>query len=172
MQIPSLKFCSALVLAGVMQAAAAATPMVAGGFYHSAVLMSNGTVYTWGQNFKGQVGNSTFSKTASTKNFPTQALITDVTQISIGDEDLTTLALKKDGTAWIWGYLASALNTNGQAYLSYEPVQIPNLTGLTQVAAGLGFGIALKSDGTVWSWGTDESAGYRRQRHAERQQLQ
>lgn len=132
----------------------AATPMVAGGFFHSAVLMSNGSVYTWGANAKGQVGNSTFAKSATTKNYPTQALITDVTQISIGDDETTTLALRKDGTAWIWGYRADAVNTNGLAYQSYEPVQIPNLTGLTAVAAGSGFGIALKSDGTVWSWGT------------------
>lgn len=139
---------------GLAVAGHAATPMVAGGFYHSAVLMSNGTVFTWGQNVQGQVGNATFAKSSTLKSFPSQALITDVVQISIGDEETTTLALKKDGTAWIWGYLSSAVNSKDKAYQSYEPVQIPNLTGLTQVSAGLGFGIALKSDGTVWSWGT------------------
>jgi alpha-tubulin suppressor-like RCC1 family protein len=41
---------------------------------------------------------------------------------------------------------------------SAVPLQVPGLTGITQIAAGQETSYALRSDGTVWAWG-DNSAG-------------
>jgi alpha-tubulin suppressor-like RCC1 family protein len=64
-------------------------------------------------------------------------------------------ALTGDGTVWSWGNNAfGALGTGApEDSFAAEPVQVPGLTGVRQLAAGL-YGVsALTDDGTIWSWG-------------------
>ena len=67
-----------------------------------------------------------------------------------------SLAIKTDGTVWVWGD-----NTSKQlGLLGYtvarRPVQLPGLTGVVSVAAGWRHSMALEGDpGPVWTWGSD-----------------
>ncbi len=67
--------------------------------------------------------------------------------------DLHSLALRSDGSVWAWGYNAQGALGDGSVTQRISPVQVPGLTGVVTVAAGLRSSLALKSDGTVWAWG-------------------
>ncbi|MEL4106286.1 fibronectin type III domain-containing protein [Oscillospiraceae bacterium WX1] len=125
---------------------------VSAGANFTAILASDGTVWTWGQNEHGECGNGTVSETSQIAQV---AGLTDITMISAGY--YFCLALKSDGTVWAWGQ-----NTNGELGIgttsnySDVPVQISALTGITQIAGGKYFGMALKADGTLKTWGKNQ----------------
>ena len=73
-----------------------------------------------------------------------------------------TVALKKDGTVWTWGYNANCELGDGTTDTKYYPVQVVTgeqksstgfLENIIQVAAGAYHNLALAKDGTVWAWG-------------------
>jgi alpha-tubulin suppressor-like RCC1 family protein len=108
-------------------------------------LKSDGTVYAWGGNGKGQLGDGTTTE----RHTPVQvAGLTGVTAIAAGG-DGTGYALKSDGTVYAWGNHTTTDRTT--------PVQVSGLTGVTAIAAGSGTGYAVKSDGTVYAWGYNTS---------------
>lgn len=118
------------------------------GLYHSVALRENGTLWTWGRNNFGQLGNGT-SKSASTP----QPIHNDATWrvVSAGDE--YTAALRADGTLWTWGRNGFEQLGNGTNRNSNSPQLIqPNVTWQT-VAAGGAHTLAIRDDGTLWVWG-------------------
>ncbi|HQI69830.1 MAG TPA: hypothetical protein PLT47_03720, partial [Bacteroidales bacterium] len=109
--------------------------------YHSLALKADGTVWAWGRNTDGQLGDGT----NISKNIPTQ--ITSLTGIiAIAGGEYHSLAIKNDGTVWAWGKNSKGQLGNGNTVNSNIPVQVTNLTGITAIAAGRFFSIALKSD--------------------------
>lgn len=104
----------------------------------SHALLDNGTVWSWGFNYGGELGNG-WAGGVSLIPVPTVGLDHVV---ALAD----TIALKSDGTVWSWGLTTPS---GGR----YQPGQVPGLSNITAVASGLGTGYALKSDGTVWTWG-------------------
>ncbi|TLZ71770.1 MAG: RCC1 repeat-containing protein, partial [Methanobacteriota archaeon] len=131
------------------------TAIAAGGAFnhHSLALKSDGTVWAWGANSAGQLGNGSFTGS----NTPVQTSgINGVTAIAGGQ--LHSLALKSDGTVWAWGFnldgqLGNGTNTTTYPYGLDTPVQVLGLTGVIAIAGGGAHSLALKSDGTVWAWG-------------------
>jgi RHS repeat-associated protein len=125
---------------------------VADGASHSLALKSDGTVWSWGLNTNGQLGNNSTVQSL----VPVQVSgLTNVTAISAGASH--SLALKSDGTVWSWG-----LNTNGQlgnnsTVQSLVPVQVSGLTSVTAISAGTAHSVARKSNSTVWAWGLNSS---------------
>jgi alpha-tubulin suppressor-like RCC1 family protein len=123
---------------------------IAAGLDHSLALRSDGTVWAWGQNYGGQLGDgSTTNRSAPVQvraNGPT-----GVTAIAGGSAH--SLALKSDGTAWAWGFNGNGQLGDGTTTRRSRPVQVSGLTGVITVAAGYQHSLALRSDGTVWAWG-------------------
>jgi hypothetical protein len=115
-------------------------------------LKNDGTVWAWGYNYDGELGNGTWNSS----NVPVQVSgLTSVTAIAGGGGH--SLALKNDGTVWAWGYNYGGELGNGTWNSSNVPVQVSSLTGITAIAAGDGgHSLALKNDGTVWAWGDNE----------------
>ncbi|MCX6377947.1 MAG: hypothetical protein NT023_00490 [Armatimonadetes bacterium] len=71
---------------------------VSGGTFHSLALKSDGTVWAWGLNDNGRLGDGT----ATGRNTPVQiSNLTGMAQVSAGNRH--SLALKSDGTVWAWG---------------------------------------------------------------------
>lgn len=63
--------------------------------------------------------------------------------------------LKTDGTVWVWGGNSQGqLGTGGDD--ESEPVQVPGLRGIRDIAAGDFFSAAVKDDGTLWTWGDND----------------
>jgi hypothetical protein len=117
-------------------------------------LKNDGTVWAWGRNDYGQLGNGT--NTNSNLPVPVSGL-SGVTDIAGGFYH--SLALKNDWTVWAWGYNNDGELGNGTNTNSNVPVQVvtslggPALSGITDIAGGGLHSLALKSDGTVWAWG-------------------
>lgn len=111
-----------------------------------------GTVWAWGDNSYGKLGDNTLSN----RGEPVQAHnLTDVVAIAAGFDH--SLALKSDETAWAWGRnWEGQLGDNTQVTMRREPVQVHNLTGAVAIAAGRHHSLALKSNGTVWAWGWND----------------
>jgi hypothetical protein len=121
---------------------------VAAGQFFTLALKEDGTVWSWGDNSYGQLGDGTMTDSL----VPVQVVgLTGVTAIACGSEH--ALALKSDGTVWAWGTnYCGALGDNTEVD-SAVPVQAYGISDVTAIAAGYWFSMALMSDGTIGSWG-------------------
>ncbi len=122
---------------------------VAGGDVHSLALKADGTVWAWGDNTLGQLGNGT----VVSSNVPIQVnLLSPAIAIEGGGDH--SMALLEDGTVWTWGYNSNGQLGNGSIpFASLTPVQATGLTGVIAISGGYLHSLALKNDGTVWAWG-------------------
>jgi len=120
------------------------------GGLHTAILKSNGTVFTFGYNYYGQLGIN------STSNALTPMEIsgnhTDIIAVSCGG--LHTAILKSNGTVFTFGR-----NSYGKLGLGVRntdervPIPIPNHTDIIAVSCGGKHTAILKSNGTVFTFG-------------------
>ena len=112
----------------------------------------------WGDNRYGQLGIGSFD-TAAPYSRAAPTPVSGLPNITaLADGFYHSVALAADGSVWTWGYndygeLGIGVFDTASPYGRAAPVQIPNLTGVTAVAAGTNHSLALKSDGTVWAWG-------------------
>jgi len=129
--------------------------IIVAGDSHTVMLKSNGTVWTWGDNYFGQLGVGV----TSIINTPVKVMggesgeeyLSDIISISAGS--MHSIALKNDGTVWAWGNNNFGQLGDGTTEKRVTPVQVKELTGVKAIAAGGYFNLALMEDGTVWSWG-------------------
>jgi RHS repeat-associated protein len=124
---------------------------VAAGGLSSYALKSDGTVYSWGNNPYGQLGNGSVVMSASPQQVPS---LTSVVSIAAGSTFV--LALKTDGSVWSWGQNSFGQLGTGQTDL-FVPTKITTLTGVTAIGAGTFHGLAVQSDGGVYAWGYNGS---------------
>ena len=123
---------------------------ISSGAFSSFALKSDGTVWAWGDNYFGELGDG---GSEYFSNVPVQvAGITGATQVSGGV--FHALAIKSDGTAWAWGdNFSGELGDGGDEYYSGIPVQVQGITTAIQISAGYSYSVALLADGSVWAWG-------------------
>jgi alpha-tubulin suppressor-like RCC1 family protein len=131
-------------------------------------LKSDGTVWAWGINADGRLGDGTTTDRAtpvqvcdSGASNCTDNPLTGVIAIAIGTN--FSLALKSDGTVWAWGNNDNWQLGDGTITARSTPVQVCDvgqtdcatnpLTGVIAIAAGGQHSLALKSNGTVVAWG-------------------
>jgi alpha-tubulin suppressor-like RCC1 family protein len=117
----------------------------------SAVLLTNGTIYTWGRNDWGELGDGTTTRRLTPVLVPG---LTGITQIAQGANHM--LAAGTGGAVWAWGLNDQGELGDGTTTNRTSPVQVPGLTGITQLAAGASHSLALRSDGTVVAWGSNQ----------------
>ncbi len=146
MNAPRQLACSLCLLLPLMSWAA--KPQIAGGEQHTLALKSDGTVYAWGGNADGQLGDGS---TASRLTPVAVSGLSDVVTIAAGKSH--SLAVKADGTVWAWGNNGLNQLGDGTSTSRSAPKQVNGLSGVIAVSAGDFFSMALKADGTVWSWG-------------------
>lgn len=129
---------------------------VSAGTEFTIALKADGTVWGWGTNLSGQLGNGS---TAMSQTLPMQvgvgvAGFNNIIAISAGESH--AMALKSDGTVWVWGSNAFGQIGNGMSIGDQLlPVQNNSLSGVAQVSAGLVHNVAFKTDGTFWTWGSN-----------------
>lgn len=128
--------------------------VAAGDYYGSAHLYTvavktDGTLYCWGDNSAGQLGDGT----RTTKSSPLQ-IGTDTNWAWVSAASgLHTMAIKTDGTLWAWGKGADGRLGCGDTNSRSSPIQIGALTDWVKVWAGESHTVALKSNNSLWTWG-------------------
>ncbi len=134
---------------------AISAPPVSGGAFALA-LKSDGTVWAWGINTNGQLGDDT----VTTRTTPVQVQgLTDI--VGIDAAGTHALALRADGAVLAWGGNANGQLGTGNNTASTVPMPVIGLgagSGVLQVSAATGLSLARKADGSVLAWG-DNSSG-------------
>ena len=123
---------------------------VAAGLLHACALKGDGTLWCWGANGSGQLGDGTFDDRAAP--VPVTALGSNVIQVVVGSS--YTCAQRGDARVWCWGKNGNGQLGNGATADAPTPTPVPTL-GLTvvELAAGSMQTCARKADGTLWCWG-------------------
>jgi alpha-tubulin suppressor-like RCC1 family protein len=122
------------------------------GNYHACAVKSDGTVWCWGYNDSGQLGDNS---TTESKVAVEVSNIDSATQVSAGGYH--TCALLSNGTVWCWGYGGDGqLGDGSNPYASsLTPVQASGITNATQVSVGGYHSCALLANDTIDCWGYD-----------------
>src|SRR5258708_7120214 len=129
----------------------------------SMALKSDGTVYAWGRNTAGQLGDG--SRSDSVAPFEVLGLngfnfLTGISQISAGQN--FSLALKSDGTVWAWGDNSVGEAGQGRTKSTYYtwPVEVLGprngrtyLSNVRNLASGYLHALAIVSGGSGYAWG-------------------
>jgi alpha-tubulin suppressor-like RCC1 family protein len=156
------------VSAGAAPAGATFTE-VAAGYDHNLALSSTGQVYSWGGvNTYASLGDGSTSAAAVPVAVTGGAIPAGTTFSQIAAGGYVELALASNGRLYSWGYnafgdlgdgsMSSATSTVpvAVAFSGYSPVKLA--IGISQISAGINFGLALASDGAAYGWG-DNSSG-------------
>jgi alpha-tubulin suppressor-like RCC1 family protein len=123
---------------------------VSAGYVNTAAINTNGTLWNWGRNNYGQLGDNTIVRKSSPVQ--TVAFGTNWKQISAGY--VNTAAIKNDGTLWTWGRNNYGQLGDNTIVDKSSPVQTVVFgTNWKQVFSGREYTAAIKTDGTLWCWG-------------------
>jgi len=153
--LPPARQLTSLLLAGltlimlqVSPANGAAHSTVAAGGAHSLALAEDGSVWAWGFNDQGQLGDGSLQ-------FSTAPILVHglpaIKAISAGYT--SSIALAQDGSVWTWGSNDSGELGDGTTNARHRPAKIQGLDQVTAIAMSAGTGMAVKADGTLWLWG-------------------
>jgi YD repeat-containing protein len=124
---------------------------VAGGGYHTAAIKTDGTLWTWGDNYNGQLGDFIDNRSSPGT---TAGGGSNWKQVTCGNRHIA--AIKTDGTLWTCGYnLNGELGDGTQTQKSSLETTAGGGTNWRQVACGEIHTAAVKTDGTLWTWGAN-----------------
>ncbi len=116
----------------------------------SAAVKTNGTLWTWGLNNFGQLGESTVTPRSS----PGTVTGGGSNWCYVQAGTASTVALKTDGTLWTWGCNTNSELGSGDTVSRSSPAQISGGgTTWCKISTGGYHSLAIKSDGTLWTWG-------------------
>ena len=122
-----------------------------GGDNVRSAVKTDGTLWMWGKNSDGTLGQNERTSRSSPVQVPGTTWSTAAHHL--GGTDDAMAAIKTDGTLWTWGsglYGMLGLNT-GHPVRKSSPTQIPGIW--TSVGGHNYMMAATKSDGTLWTWG-------------------
>ncbi|MBS4098800.1 MAG: hypothetical protein KGZ83_18415 [Sulfuricella sp.] len=112
-----------------------------------AALKRDGSVWTWGNNGSGQLGDGT----RTNRSQPARIAIANVTRLSVGSEFL--FAELSDGSVWAWGRNDLGELGDGTTANRLVPAPVAALQGYRQLAGGLYHALGVAPDGSVRAWG-------------------
>jgi len=119
---------------------------VAAGGSHTCAIKTDGSLWCWGNNLFGQLGD----RTNTDRNTPTQIMPSGATSVALGGSH--TCAIKTNGSLWCWGANGYGQLGDGTNTAKNSPVQIMS-SGVSSVSLGYNHTCAIKQDGSLWCWG-------------------
>lgn len=123
---------------------------ISSGYSFTTAIRSDGTLWAWGYNGQGQLGNGT----TVNSNVPIQ-IGTDSDWESIASGGTYSCGIKTDGTLWAWGSPILGLATyTGSIGPIRTPFQVGTSTNWKSITSGDAYGLGIKDNGTLWSWGS------------------
>jgi alpha-tubulin suppressor-like RCC1 family protein len=130
---------------------------VSAGERHSLGLRTNGTLWAWGYNTQGRLGDGT----QTIRNSPVSVVggFTDWCRISAGWNH--SLALRANGTVWAWGVgTYGRLGNDSTGYRTSPVSVVGGFTDWCQVSAGERHSLGVRTNGTAWAWGNNTSGRF------------
>jgi alpha-tubulin suppressor-like RCC1 family protein len=132
---------------------------IAAGSESTCALTSEGTVWCWGDNSSGQLGNATFTQSTvpvEVMNPDGNAPLNGVARITAGQSH--ACAVTSAGEVLCWGDNSKGQLGNGTEIVSSLPVPVSGLaSSVSTIAAGSGFTCAATTDGGAKCWGDGAS---------------
>jgi len=126
---------------------------VSTGWYHTVALKTDGTLWTWGCNVGGQLGDGTTISKCS----PIQTISQGNNWKTVSAGACQTGGVKTDGTLWLWGGNTIGQLGDGTTISNCSPVQtISQGNNWRTVSLGCSVGAGIKTDGTLWLWGRND----------------
>src|SRR3990167_8786103 len=129
--------------------------IIAAGGLHSLALKSDGTVWAWGYNVFGELGDGTLTSQnmaiIPVKEGGGVTFLHGITAVAVAGDH--SLALRSDGRVFGWGRNNFGQLGNGTTATYSAPVRVSSLERVTAISAGQFHSLALRDDGTVWGWG-------------------
>ena len=120
--------------------------------YSVLALKTDGTLWSWGDNTYGQLGDGT----TVNKSSPIQ-IGSGTNWAQICTSRFSSFAIKTDGTLWTWGDNSIGYLGDGTIIPKSSPVQVGSLTDWKNISIVDSSVLALKTNGTIWSWGANYS---------------
>jgi len=130
---------------------------------HCIGVKPDGSLWTWGDNSKGQLG------VGNTTDYSSPVQVGSLTTwLQIGlQSDAGSFAVKTDGTLWAWGFGEAGRLGDGTTVDKSSPIQIGSLTDWgdgafsiennNRIADGRTTTHVIKTDGTLWAWGEQDA---------------
>ncbi len=117
------------------------------GFDYTAAIKTDGSLWVWGQNWAGQLGDNTTKPCYTPKK-----VMDNVEAVSIYSSH--TAVIKTDGSLWMWGGNRWGQLGDGTQTSSNKPKKV--MEDVIAVSTNIGFTAAIKKDGSLWAWGDND----------------
>ena len=122
----------------------------AGGLYFALSVKTDGTLYSWGKNDAGGLGQNNKTDYSSPVQIP------GTTWSKVAAADASSFGIKTDGSLWSWGKAESGYLGQDNTTWRSSPVQVGSDTTWSSIDGGYQTVAAIKTDGTLWMWGKNE----------------
>lgn len=122
------------------------------GYSHTLAIKKDGSLWAWGNNVFGQLGDGTEVFKTSPVRIGTD---NDWVQVAAGDDH--SMAIKSNGTLWGWGTSIHGAFGDSTVSQKTNPFKIGIATDWAKVYAARDYTLAIKTDGTLWAWGKNGS---------------
>ena len=129
-------------------AAVSKSHIISAGTSHSAAITADSSLFVWGSNEYGQIGDGTTKR----RLFP-EHILDDALAVTAGE--FHTMAITADRKLWAWGNNDCGQLGDGTFEHRYNPVKV--LTGVIAVSAGNTHTLAITDNGRLWAWGNNEN---------------
>ena len=123
---------------------------IGGGQTHTLAVKTDGTLWSWGNNDYGQLGDGSSVSVATPVRIGS-----DTNWVSVAAGSIFSVGLKNNGSLWAWGYNGYGQLGDGSGVSQISPVQVGSASDWASVAVGSDHVLAVKTDGTLWSWGAN-----------------
>tara|TARA_R110000737_G_scaffold320120_1_gene331557 strand:- start:1955 stop:3091 length:1137 start_codon:yes stop_codon:yes gene_type:complete len=129
---------------------------IGSGQFTTLINNSDGKIYSVGRNADGQLGHGNTTDLSTVTGIGS---LTTWTRVSAAAAQ-SSMALKSDGTVWVWGSNNIGRLGVGNTTNYSSPIQLGALTTWAFVDAGYQSGHAIKTDATMWGWGKNSGSSW------------
>gem|GEM_PF-2307339 len=117
---------------------------------HTVASKADGSLWSFGYNYYGQLNNGTLLNNSSPI-----LISTDDKWLDISGGYSHSVGLRTNGTLWAWGANSYGQVGDGTTVQKNNPTQIGTDNQWVGVETGAYFSLGLKANGTLWSWGNN-----------------